>query len=67
MESTGKVSFYECQGDYPIKGLHYMLQAMPEILKDYPDAEIYVAGNSIIKTAAEKGINGLKGKLKLES
>ena len=44
-----------------------MLQAMPEILKKYPDAEIYVAGNSIIKTAAEKGMSGLKGKIKLES
>ena len=44
-----------------------MLRAMPDILKEYPEAEIYVAGNSIIKSAAEKGIKGLKGKLKLES
>lgn len=66
-EACKKHSIFLSQGDYPIKGLHYMLRAMPEILREYPDVEIYVAGNSIIKTAAEKGINGLKGKLKLES
>ncbi len=66
-ENCKKYSVFLSQGDYPIKGLHYMLRAMPDILKEYPEAEIYVAGNSIIKSAAEKGIKGLKGKLKLES
>ena len=36
------------QGDYPLKGFHYMLQAMPYILESFPDARLYVAGNSII-------------------
>ncbi len=36
------------QGDYPLKGLHYMLQAMPKILEQFPDAELYVAGSNII-------------------
>ena len=40
-------SIFLSQGDYPLKGLHYVLQAMPEILKKYPDAHVYVAGNSI--------------------
>ena len=62
-----KYSIFVSQGDYPLKGLHYVLRAMPDILKSYPDAEIYVAGNSIIKTAAQGGISGIKGKLKLES
>lgn len=65
--SCQKYSIFLSQGDYPLKGLHYMLQAMPEILREYPEAELYVAGNSIIKSAAEKGIAGIKGKLKLES
>lgn len=65
--SCRKHSVFLSQGDYPLKGLHYMLQAMPEILRDYPEAEVYVAGNSIIKTAAERGIAGIKGRLKLES
>lgn len=62
-----KYSIFLSQGDYPIKGLHYMLKAMPDVLKRYPETEIYVAGNSIVKSAAEKGIAGVKGKLKLES
>lgn len=66
-DSCQKYSIFLSQGDYPLKGLHYMLQAMPEILREYPGAELYVAGNSIIKSAAEKGIAGIKGKLKLES
>lgn len=66
-DSCRRYSVFLSQGDYPLKGLHYMLQAMPEILKEYPEAEVYVAGNSIIKTALEKGLHGIKGKLKLES
>ena len=66
-DSCQRYSIFLSQGDYPLKGLHYMLQAMPGILKEYPEAEVYVAGNSIIKSAAEKGVAGLKGKLKLES
>lgn len=37
------------QGDYPLKGFHYVLQAMPKILKRFPFAQIFVAGNSIIE------------------
>ena len=40
-------SIFLSQGDYPIKGLHYMLAAMPGILEKYPDAKVYVAGNRI--------------------
>ncbi|MBP5282822.1 MAG: glycosyltransferase family 4 protein [Lachnospiraceae bacterium] len=49
-------SIFLSQGDYPIKGLHYMLLAMPKILKQYPDAHVYVAGNGItaFKTIKEK-------------
>lgn len=66
-ENCRRYSIFLSQGDYPLKGLHYMISALPELLKSFPETEVYVAGNSIIKTAAEKGINGLKGKLKLES
>lgn len=54
-------SIFLSQGDYPIKGFHYMLLAMPEILKKYPDAHLYVAGNSIIAHGT------WKEKLKLSS
>ncbi len=41
-------SIFLSQGDYPLKGFHYMLQAMPRILAKFPDAQLYVAGNSVI-------------------
>ena len=30
------------QCKYPIKALHMVLKAMPLVLRDYPDAKIYV-------------------------
>lgn len=49
------------QGDYPLKGLHYMLLAMPAILAKYPDAKVAVAGNSIVEYRT------LKQKLKISA
>lgn len=52
-------SIFISQGDYPLKGLHYMLKALPRILADYPDAKVYVAGNSVVNYGT------LKQKLKI--
>lgn len=41
-------SIFLSQGDYPIKGLHYMLTALPVIRESYPDVKVYVAGNSLV-------------------
>lgn len=49
------------QGDYPIKGLHYMLQALPRILEEFPDTKVYVAGNSILRS------KNVIGRLKISS
>lgn len=49
------------QGDYPIKGLHYMLRALPAIREKFPDAKIVVAGNSLV------AYESLKDKLKLSA
>lgn len=49
------------QGDYPIKGLHYMLLALPEILKEFPDTRVCVAGNCILRG------KGLLAKLKISA
>lgn len=43
-------SIFMSQGDYPIKGLHYMLDAMPVIRRRYPDVHLYVAGNCLLRT-----------------
>lgn len=41
-----KHSILVSQGHYPIKGLHYILCAMPDVLKMYPDAIVYIGGHS---------------------
>lgn len=47
-------SIFLSQGDYPLKGFHFVLQAMPKILEKYPDAHLYVAGNNIIGKGKSK-------------
>lgn len=37
-------SIFVSQGGYPLKGLHRALQALPTILREFPDAHLYVAG-----------------------
>ena len=54
-------SIFLSQGDYPIKGLHYMLLALPAILAVYPDARVCVAGNSIVNYGT------IKQKLKISA
>ena len=60
-------SIFLSQGDYPIKGFHYMLEAMPRILYKYPDAQLYVAGNNIIGETGYDMMDKLKNKVKISS
>jgi len=59
-ENCKKHRIFFSQADYPLKGFHFLLQAMPLILEKYPDAEIAVAGNDIIRS-------GIMGRIKLPS
>lgn len=54
-----RFTIFVSQADYPLKGFHYLLQAMEEILRDFPETEILVAGNSVL------GTDGWKGRLKI--
>lgn len=54
-------SIFISQGDYPIKGLHYMLEALPVIQAEYPDTKVYVAGNSLVNRST------LKDRLKISA
>lgn len=47
-------SIFLSQGDYPLKGFHFVLEAMPKILEKYPDAHLYVSGNNIIGKGKSK-------------
>jgi len=49
-ESCERHSIFVSQGEYPVKGLHYLLKAMPEVLRNYPDAHIYVSGTDITQS-----------------
>lgn len=56
LDRLQKHAVFVSQADYPLKGFHIMLKAMPKILAKYPDTRIYVAGNSITayRTLKEK-------------
>ncbi|WEV22674.1 glycosyltransferase family 4 protein [Clostridium perfringens] len=45
-----KHSIFLSQGQTPIKGLHYVIKSMPILLKEFPDAKLYVSGKNIIKS-----------------
>lgn len=51
-----KHSIFFSQADYPLKGFHYLLQALKEIREKYPDVTVQVAGNSLVnyKTLKDK-------------
>lgn len=56
-----KHSIFVSQGSYPIKGLHFMLEAMPLILKHFSGTKLYVSGQNITKS------DTLKEKIKRSS
>lgn len=60
-EECEPYSIFVSQGSYPIKGFHYVLEAMPAILKQFPRAKVYVAGGDITKAES------LKDRLKMSS
>lgn len=45
-------SIFVSQASYPIKGLHQVLEAMPIILKKFPDTKLYVAGKDKTKATS---------------
>lgn len=60
-EGSVPYSIFVSQGDYPLKGLHYLLLAAAKLVKTYPGLQIYVAGNSVVN----HGI--IKGRVKISS
>lgn len=49
------------QADYPLKGFHYLLQALEYIKEKYPDVTVAVAGNSLVSYQT------LKDKIKISA
>lgn len=61
LESCKKHSIFFSQADYPLKGFHYLLQALPKILQQFPDTTVTVAGNSLVQ------FHTIKEKLKISA
>lgn len=57
-ESISPHSVFVHQGTYPIKGLHFVLEAVYLLKKTYPDIKLYIAGVNLYED------NGIKGYLK---
>lgn len=49
LDKCHKHQIFVSQADYPIKGFHYLLQALPAILKEFPDTKVMVSGNNILR------------------
>jgi len=61
IDKCEKYSIFISQCSYPIKGFHYMLEAMPIILKTFPDVHVYLTGQNPLK------LEGLIKKMKISS
>ena len=67
-----KYTIFLSQANYPIKGVHKVLEAMPLILRHFPDARIKIAGPSVVDkpfyriTGYGRYIRSLINKLHLE-
>ncbi|MFB6466855.1 glycosyltransferase [Cytobacillus sp. Hz8] len=59
-----KYSIFLSQGSYPIKGFHYMVEAMSMIVSEFPESKLYVGGTdiTIAKTLKDKARLSAYGK-----
>ena len=49
-----KHSIFVSQASYPVKGFHLLLNALPLIIKNFPDTQVYVAGGDPTNTTSLK-------------
>lgn len=48
-DSCIKHSIFCSQATYPIKGIHFMVEALSLVKDSYPDVKLYIAGSSALK------------------
>jgi len=53
-ENCNKHSIFVSQAGYPLKGFHKLLEALPFILRHYPDTTVRVAGTNMIDQSSWK-------------
>lgn len=55
LENCERYSIFASQCSYPIKGFHLLLEAMVDVVKQYPDAHLYTTGKHPLSlTGVEK-------------
>lgn len=54
IDNINRHTLFCSQAGYPIKGFHYLVQALSILKKKYPDIKLYVAGNNIIDNSTFK-------------
>ena len=47
-------SIFISQGQYSIKGLHFVVEALPLVLEEFPNSKIYISGKDITKSNSLK-------------
>lgn len=52
LENCEKHSIFVSQASYPLKGFHFLIKALPIILKKYPDVKVYVAGYNMFDSSS---------------
>ncbi len=50
IENCNKHSIFISQAQNPLKGLHFILEAMPLILNRYPDTKLFISGKNFTKS-----------------
>lgn len=49
-EKCEKYTIFVHQGNYPIKGLHFMLEALAIVKLKFPNVTLYISGNNILES-----------------
>lgn len=52
--SCQRYRIFVSQAHYPIKGLHQLLKALPQIVSKYPDTELHIAGHDFFNNRGIK-------------
>jgi glycosyltransferase involved in cell wall biosynthesis len=55
LDKCERNSIFISQGHYPLKGLHYVIESMPLILRNYPKTKLYVGGLDITRSKSKLG------------
>ena len=57
-ETAQPFSVFMAQGDYPLKGLHFLLRILPRLVREFPETHVFVAGKPVIKDRLRTGAYG---------